>query len=264
MYGKIKVEGEPDAQAVAQFFRKAADDITTRVLKPGVSYYQPESRLRSIILHFSPGAPPDLKTAWPEVQRLLAMDPHDDPYLAAKYTPDSTVNQGEEGRGQFMAFSPYASLLIVPGVDKKWRRRRLRNHIGGIAELAAIQGSFLRQLRLAFELRYRELSHKPGYPRKEIIAFIRGFRDKLGDKVASVEDVLGLQSGLELEEKREWFRWYVSMANASGLGDELRQFKESLENLDKLNKEVGGAARKDLSSLYDKVTSLDSLLSSHG
>ncbi len=238
------------------FFQSIRQSITGQVVRKTENFYQPDCRPQTLVLHLMPDGPYDPVAAWPDMATLLAMERYDNPDHVARYTQQNSANQGRAG--QYIAFSPYTCLLVAPNLDKGWRRRRLRNHVGSVAELVAIQESYLEQLYGTYRQRMRNTTNKMGYPGEELSAFFHNYGDKLGKGLAGLTCVLDLQSSLQQQSKRRWYTWYQSIA--ARMGDDLKQFDDLLAQLNVQNKAVGDDLRKIVSGLIDKVSGLISSL----
>jgi hypothetical protein len=142
----------------------------------------------------------------------------------------------------------------VPNVKEMWRKRRLRNHVGSVAELVAIQQSYLKQLYLTYRQRLGKMSGDRGYAIPVLKDFVHSYREKLGREISSLSMILDLQSALEAQTKRSWYIWYKSLA--SRMGDDLKPFGQLLAQLNTQNQEFGADVRNALLTLTDKVTAL--------
>ena len=239
------------------FFENIRQSITNQVVRKSENFYQPNRHAQTLVLHLMPDGPYDPVASWPDMATLLAMERYDNPDHAARYTQQNSANQGRAG--QYIAFSPYTCLLVAPNLDAGWRRRRLRNHVGSVAELVAIQESYLEQLYNTYSQRMRNTSNKIGYPGEELSAFFHSYGDRLGKGLAGLACILDLQSPLQqLQSKRRWYAWYQSIA--ARMGDDLKQFNDLLAQLNAQNKAVGADVRTNVSGLIDKVSGLISSL----
>lgn len=252
-YSPIKV-AHSQPIPLPEFFAQLQDAIIRRVLKQGINYDQMKCKPQAVILNPTFGILPAVEAAWQEVATVLAMDVHHDPDRIAQYTPQNTPNQGRPD--QFFGFSPYTCLLLAPDLDKKWRRRRLRNHIGSIAELVAIQHSFLEKLRLTFARKVKEIESKQGFPMAELGSFWKNYKDRLGRQVFGLSSIFELQESLQQSSGKKWSGWYGTMVAASRMGVELQAFEEVLKRLDQVNKQLGSDVRKSLTGIFDKASKL--------